>query len=117
MDNKTIRSTATTVIQPFFNRFSEIELLYGILASTIIMSLRAIYNWNDIRLHPVDFVNEYFLNWMKKDLRKAIQAKSNLLAALGLSVYTEVLGGYLNGTYKKGQSVDNYEAGASLYGI
>src|SRR6266540_6132560 len=44
------------------------------------------------------------------DIPVAIEGKSNYLAALGLSTYTEVFGGLYRGTLKMGQGKANYDA-------
>lgn len=59
------------------------------------------------------FFNERVLGWMCADIRRAIDAHVNYLAALALSVYTEVLGGFITGkltSRRKGQSRENYTA-------
>lgn len=46
--------------------------------------------------------------FMIKDIQAAIDGKANYLAALGLSTYTENLGGFLNGNFDKHNSAVNY---------
>lgn len=47
---------------------------------------------------------------MEHDIQSAIDGNANYLAALGLISYTEVTGGLIRGTLKKGGSRDNFEA-------
>lgn len=44
------------------------------------------------------------------DIPKAIEGKCNYLAALGLSTYTEVFGGFYNGNLRQGNGRKNYDA-------
>jgi hypothetical protein len=63
-----------------------------------------------------DFVEYYFkefvFGFMYNDIRRTIDlAKANFLAALGLSVYTEVMGGLVTGHLRNAHSSrKNYEA-------
>src|SRR4029079_9312469 len=47
---------------------------------------------------------------IKHDIHEAIESSSNYLAALGLSTYTEVFGGFYRGDLSKGNSKKNYYA-------
>jgi hypothetical protein len=44
------------------------------------------------------------------DIPKAIEGKCNYLAALGLSTYTEVFGGFYNGNLRQGNGRKNYNS-------
>lgn len=50
------------------------------------------------------------IGFMCDDIDDGIKGRSNYLCALGLSTYTEVLGGYLNGNLGPGNSERNYNA-------
>ena len=58
------------------------------------------------------FFREYVFGYMYNDIERAIkEAKANFLVALGLSVYTEVMGGLVTGHLKdSGWSKKNYKA-------
>lgn len=58
------------------------------------------------------FFKEFVFGFMYNDIRRAIDsAKANLLVALGLSVYTEIMGGLITGHLKDdGWSKRNYKA-------
>lgn len=52
---------------------------------------------------------------IKHDIPIAIRGKSNYLAALGLSVYTEGLGRMYNGSFAKGNSKPNYNTFIQIF--
>lgn len=74
------------------------------------------WTWDEALQEPIGFVNQYFLDWMRRDVDGTVKTEKNLLAALALSVYTEVLGGYLEGTHEPGHSQVNYERGLAYLG-
>lgn len=58
-----------------------------------------------------DFFDRFVFGLMKEDLDKARQQHANHLAALGLAVWTEVLGGLLTGKLRNGgESYNNFVA-------
>jgi hypothetical protein len=58
-----------------------------------------------------NFFNTYVYGFMCHDIEEAIKAKTNFLVALGLSVYTEVMGGLVTGRLKDMRwSRKNYKA-------
>lgn len=59
-----------------------------------------------------DFFNQYIRGFMYNDISNATdKAAANFLVALGLSVYTEVMGGLVTGRLKKpGKASANYRA-------
>lgn len=57
------------------------------------------------------FFREYVFGFMYNDVERAIKTGTNFLVALGLSVYTEVMGGLVTGHLKDPRwSRRNYEA-------
>src|SRR5213592_4664500 len=55
--------------------------------------------------------NEIVMGMMNHDLRVAIENKANFLAALGLMVYTEAIGGTVTGHLgEEGHSRKNFDA-------
>lgn len=61
----------------------------------------------------VDFYfHEYIFGFMYNDIRRAIEdARANFLVALGLSVYTEIMGGFVTGHLKDTRwAKKNYKA-------
>lgn len=55
-------------------------------------------------LTELDLYREYIY----RDIQKAIKSRSNYLAALGLSTFTEVFGGFYRGDLSQGNSANNY---------
>lgn len=75
------------------------------------------FNWSGrerkkeekIMSHVDDFFDTYVYGWMIGDLQKAKSEGLNYLVTLGLSVYTEILGGISRESFKKNESRINYE--------
>lgn len=63
-----------------------------------------------------DFFGEYVFGFMFSDIRREVDLASsgagggNVLAALGLLCYTEVMGGILRGIFQQGQARRNFNA-------
>ncbi len=57
------------------------------------------------------FFDQYVRGFMAHDIESANNQGANFLVALGLSIYTEVMGGLVTGALKqRGRSKSNYEA-------
>jgi len=73
----------------------------------------------DFSLQRIDeYFDEYIFGYMFQDISGAIDIKANYLAALGLSVYTEVMGGLVTGNLKSHEdSGANYRAFLPYLGL
>ena len=68
------------------------------------------------------FFNEYVFNFIRRDIEREIilaregRGGGNFLAALGLLCYTDVLGGFITGSWERGTSRANFDAFFDLLG-
>ena len=62
------------------------------------------------------FFSEYIFNFIRQDIEREIvlaregRGGGNFLAALGLLCYTDVLGGFITGSWERGTSRANFDA-------
>ena len=65
-----------------------------------------------------EFFKEYIFGFIYHDIQAAIEGEANYLAALGLVVYTEFMGGLVSGTLgKKGESKNRFYAFWNVMGL